>query len=299
MLDFRLRVFESVARNLSFTKAANELFITQPAITKHIKELEAEFEVKLFDRTGNKISLTPAGILLLSYAGHIITLHNEVKFEISQLKGNLAGILRIGASTTISQYVIPPILAKFHERYPELKLTLVNGNTDNIEQMLLANSIDIGIVEGKPANHDIRYSSFIDDELLVFTSVQNKTVPEIVSNEEFRNLPLVLRERGSGTLEIIEKKLQLQKISPKQLNVLMYLGSTEAIKSFIKTGHGVGIVSKFAIGQDLSASIFRQIHTTDLKFQRQFYFITPQGPEPTGLPKLFLKFVQKQYNLWL
>lgn len=299
MLDFRLRVFQSVARNLSFTKAANELFISQPAITRHIKELEAEFEVKLFDRTGNKIILTPAGIILLSYTDHILTLHNEVKFEISQLKGNLEGILRIGASTTISQYVIPPLLAKFHERYPEIKLSLENGNTENIEQKLLANAIDIGIVEGKPTNNDIRYSSFINDELLVFTSVQNKAIPEKVSNEEFLSLPLVLRERGSGTLEIIEKNLHLQKINPKQLNILMYLGSTETIKSFIKTGHGVGIVSKFAIGQDLSDSVFRQIQTTDLKFHRQFYFITPQGPEPTGLPKLFLNFVQKQYNLWL
>ncbi|MFY9151491.1 MAG: selenium metabolism-associated LysR family transcriptional regulator [Prolixibacteraceae bacterium] len=297
MLDFRLRVFQSVARNLSFTKAANELFITQPAITKHIKELEAEFEVKLFDRSGNKINLTPAGILLLSYTDHILTLHNEVKFEISQLKGNLEGILRIGASTTISQYVIPPFLAKFHERYPEIKLSLVNGNTENIEQMLLANSIDIGIVEGKPANNDIRYSSFINDELLVFTAAQNKIIPEKVTNEEFLKLPLVLRERGSGTLEIIEKNLQLQKISPKQLNVLMYLGSTEAIKSFIKTGNGVGIVSKFAIEQDLSSSVFRIIQTPDLKFHRQFYFITPKGPEPTGLAKLFLNFIQKHYNL--
>jgi len=297
MLDFRLRVFQSVARNLSFTKAANELFITQPAITKHIKELETEFEVKLFDRSGNKINLTPAGILLLSYTDHILTLHNEVKFEISQLKGNLAGVLRIGASTTISQYVIPPLLAKFHERYPEIKLSLVNGNTENIEQRLLANSIDIGIVEGKPTNTDIRYSTFLNDELLVFTATQNKVIPEKISKEEFLELPLVLRERGSGTLEIIEKNLHLQKISPKQLNVLMYLGSTEAIKSFIKTGYGFGIVSKFAIEQDLSNSVFRIIQTTDLKFHRQFYFIAQKGPEPTGLAKLFLTFIQKHYNL--
>lgn len=297
MLDFRLKVFESVARNLSFTKAANELFITQPAITKHIKELESEFEVKLFDRIGNKIALTQAGIILLSYANHILTLHNEVKFEISQLNGNFEGNLRIGASTTISQYVIPPILAQFHKRYPEVKLSLVNGNTENIEQHLLKNTIDVGIVEGKPTNPDIRYSPFLNDELLVFTSSLNKTIPEKISNEEFLKLPLVLRERGSGTLEIIEKNLHLQKINPKQINVLMYLGSTEAIKSFIKTGNGVGIVSKFAIEQDLSNNSFRRIDTTSLKFHRQFYFIAPKGPEPTGLSRLFLNYIQNHYNL--
>src|ERR1035437_5923923 len=145
MLDFRLKVFQCVAQNLSFTKASNQLFITQPAITKHIKELESEFEVKLFDRIGNKISLTQAGNILLSYTDHILSLHNEVKFELSQLKGNLEGNLRLGASTTIAQYVIPAALAKFNERFPEIKLSLLNGNTEFIEHKLLKNEIDIGI----------------------------------------------------------------------------------------------------------------------------------------------------------
>lgn len=297
MLDFRLKVFHCVAQNLSFTKASNELFITQPAITKHIKELESEFEVKLFNRVGNKISLTQAGSILFSYSDHILSLHNEVKFELSQLKGILEGNIRIGASTTIAQYVIPAALAKFNESFPVIKLSLTNGNTEYIEQRLLKNEIDIGIVEGKPTNSDIRYSSFLNDELLVFTSTQNTVIPNTVSNEEFLKLPLVLRERGSGTLEIIEKSLQHYKISPKHLNVLMYLGSTEAIKSFIKTGNGVGIVSRFAIEQELSNNIFRLINTPSLKFHRQFYFISPKGPEPVGLVKLFLNFVQKHYNL--
>lgn len=297
MLDFRLKVFQSVAQNLSFTKASNELFITQPAITKHIKELESKFEVKLFNRIGNKISLTHAGSILLSYADHIISLHNEAKYELSQFKGNLAGNLRIGASTTIAQYVIPSALAKFNKRFPEIKLTLMNGNTEYIEHRLLKNDIDIGIVEGKPTNSDIRYSSFLNDELLVFTSAQNSSIPKSVSNDELTKLPLVLRERGSGTLEIIEKNLQHYQINPKQINVLMFLGSTEAIKSFIKTGNGVGIVSRFAIEQELSNNIFRLINTPGLKFHRQFYFISPKGPEPVGLAKLFLDFLEKHYNL--
>ena len=297
MLDFRLKVFQSVAHNLSFTKASNELFITQPAITKHIKELEAEFEVKFFDRVGNKIILTQAGNVLLSYADHIFALHNEVKFELSQLKGTIEGNLRLGASTTIAQYVIPSALATFNQRFPEVKLSLTNGNTEDIEQRLLKHEIDIGIVEGKPTNSDIRYTSFLNDELLVFTSAQNTIIPTSTSNDEFMKLPLVLRERGSGTLEIIEKSLQHYHISPKNLNVLLFLGSTEAIKSFIKTGNGVGIVSRFAIEQEVSNNTFRLIHTPSLKFHRQFYFISPKGPEPVGIVKSFLQFVQRHYNL--
>jgi DNA-binding transcriptional LysR family regulator len=297
MLDFRLRVFKSVVDNLSFTKASNELFISQPAITKHIKELESEFEVKLFNRIGNKISLTSAGNILLSYTDHIISLHNEAKFEISQLKGNLEGTLRIGASSTIAQYIIPATLAKFNVNFPDIKLSLISGNTEYIEQRLLKNEIDIGIVEGKPNKADIQYSSFLNDELLVFTSVQNSVLTSTISNEEFLTLPLVLRERGSGTLEIIEKSLRHYQISPKQLKILMFLGSTEAIKSFIQTGNGVGIVSRYAIEHELTNNIFRQINTPGLKFHRQFYFISPIGPAPVGLTKLFLEFVRKHYNL--
>jgi DNA-binding transcriptional LysR family regulator len=297
MLDFRLKVFQCVAHNLSFTKASNELFITQPAITKHIKELESEFEVKLFDRIGNKIALTEAGNVLLTYTEHIFALHNELKFELSQLKGSMEGNLRIGASTTIAQYVIPSALAKFHEHFPEIKLSLISGNTEYIEQRLLKNEIDIGIVEGKPSNSDIRYSSFLNDELLVFTSAQNKETPQTITSQDFIKLPLILRERGSGTLEIIEKSLQHYKINPKHLNVLMHLGSTEAIKSFIKTGNAVGIVSRFAIEQELASGIFKQISIPNLRFHRQFYFISTKGPDPAGLTKVFLSFLQKHYNL--
>lgn len=297
MLDFRLRVFQSVARNLSFTKAAAELYITQPAVTKHIKELESEFSVKLFDRVGNKIHLTNAGLVFQHYAESIVSLHNELSFELHQLSGTFDGNLRIGASTTISQYVIPPMLAKFHERYPEINLSLINGNTEFIEQQLLDSKIDIGIVEGKPGNQDIRYAPFLNDELLVFTATQNRRIPETVGNDDFVKLPLVLRERGSGTLEIIERSLQNQHISTKQLNIIMFLGSTEAIKSFVKTSNGAGIVSRFAIEQELAAGIFRKVNTTGLQFKRQFYFVSPQGPEPTGLAKLFYDFLLKQYNL--
>lgn len=297
MPEFRLKVFYSVARQLSFTKASEELFITQPAVTKHIKELESEFETKLFNRSGNKIALTQAGSMLLSYAEQIFALHNELRFELSLLKGKMEGNLRLGASTTIAQYVIPPVLAKFHQNYPELKLVLINGNTAYIEHKLLKNEIDIGIVEGKPSNSDLHYSVFMNDELVVFTSSQNNVIPDAISKEEITSLPMVLRERGSGTLEIIEKKMQQNKINPKNLKVSMFLGSTEAIKSFVKTSNDVGIVSRFAIEQELAQGIFKAIHIRGLNFYRHFYFITPKGPEPTGVCKLFHNFLMRHYNL--
>ncbi|HEX3007306.1 MAG TPA: LysR substrate-binding domain-containing protein, partial [Bacteroidales bacterium] len=207
------------------------------------------------------------------------------------------GSLRLGASTTIAQYVIPPVLAKFHERYPEVKLTMINGNTEYIERGLLKNEIDIGIVEGKPTNGDLHYSVFMNDELFIFTSSLNRSIPDTIKKEEFSSIPLVLRERGSGTLEIIEKSLQQNQINPKHLNVSMYLGSTEAIKSFVKTSNGMGIVSRFAIEEELTQGIFKVINLTGVKFYRHFYFITPKGPEPVGVSKLFYDFLTRHYNL--
>jgi LysR family transcriptional regulator, transcriptional activator of the cysJI operon len=297
MSDFRLIVFQRVAQNLSFTKAANELFVSQPAITKHIKELESEYGSKLFERSGNKIRLTEAGSILLNYTNKILHLHNELKFELSQLTNQFEGTLRLGASTTIAQYVLPSALASFHNSHPLIKLSLISGNTEFIEKRLLKNEIDFAIVEGKPSNQDIRYTPFLDDELLVFTSSKNSSTPESITNKDFINLPFVLRERGSGTLEIIEENLHNHNISPRQLNVLMFLGSTEAIKTFIKTGNGAGIVSRFAIENELNEKQFRQIATPEISFLRQFFFIFPQGPDPSGSTKLFHNFLLKLYNL--
>ena len=147
-MDFRLKVFFTVATRLSFTKAAAELFITQPAVSKHIQELEETYKVKLFDRTGSKISLTEGGELLLKHTKSIFEIYREIDFEMGAIINEQRGMLRIGASTTISQYIIPPILARFHQKIEGIKVLLRNGNTEQIENDLLTKEIEIGIVEG-------------------------------------------------------------------------------------------------------------------------------------------------------
>ena len=133
MSDFRLKVFQSVAKNLSFTKASQELFVSQPAITKHIQELEACYQARLFDRQGNKISLTEAGKLLLEHSERILDAYKRLEYEMHLLHGDYIGELKLGASTTIAQYVLPPLLGNFIRKFPQVNLSLLNGNSREIE----------------------------------------------------------------------------------------------------------------------------------------------------------------------
>lgn len=143
MFDFRLKVFDTVAKRLNFTKAANELNITQPAVTKHIKEIELNLNIKLFERNGTKIKLTKAGEILLKYTEEIFSVYQKMEFEIGQLQEKQKGTLRLGASTTIAQYVLPPILAEFRKRFAEIQLSLVIHNSEKIEELLVNHKIEI------------------------------------------------------------------------------------------------------------------------------------------------------------
>ena len=174
MHDFRLKVFISVARNLSFTKASQELFITQPAISKHIQELESYYKTPLFDRLGNKISLTSAGKTLLELSERIMENYRQLDYEMKILQNEYSGGLRLGASTTIAQYVLPPLLAKFTDKFPQIALSLLNGNSREIESALQKHLIDIGLVEGNLRLPNLKYIPFIQDELVAVVHSRSK-----------------------------------------------------------------------------------------------------------------------------
>lgn len=291
MSDFRLKVFYAVAKNLSFTKASQELFVSQPAITKHIHELESLYQVRLFNRLGNKISLTEAGRVLLEYSERILAEYRRLDYSMHLLHNEYSGQLRLGASTTIAQYVLPPILAEYTRQYPKIKLTLIETNSRNVEQALQEHSIDLGMVEGVFRLPNLRYEAFLCDELVPVSSIQEGGEPEEeISFEEFRQIPLILRERGSGTLDAIEAVLAEKGVKLSSLNVRMHLGSTEGIKFFLKHSPCLGIVSIFAIRRELEENVFRITDIAGLRFQRQFCFVSQQGQED-GTALNFIHFV--------
>jgi DNA-binding transcriptional LysR family regulator len=276
-MDFRLNVFISVARNLNFTRAANELHISQPAISRHIKELESTYKVQLFERSGNKVRLTAAGEVFFKYAESIAQGYKALMLEMYLLTGNLAGELQVGASTTIAQYELPPILATFISMFPNVHLSVVTGNTEQIEQALEDHKIDLGLIEGSHRKQSFKYVDFKKDELVLITNSKNKTLDE-VTIEELTSLPLVLREKGSGTLEVIEEALAKHGKRLSQMNILLQLGSTESIKLFLENNTSAfALVSITAITKELMNNSLKIIEITDLEILREFSIITNHG----------------------
>ena len=298
-MDFRLKVFFTVANRLSFTKAAKELFITQPAISKHIQELEEEYKIKFFERNGSKISLTNAGELLLKHTKNIFEIYREIDFDLSALINQQRGLLRLGASTTISQYIIPPLLARFHQKLQEIKVNLLNGNTEQIENALLNKEIEIGIVEGQSKNQSIKYTEFLKDELVLVCNSKNPLIhKDQVSQEDLKSMLFLMREQGSGTLEVIEYALKPLNVNLSQLTIEMQLGSTESIKSYLVNSDCVAFISIHAIEKELKNKELVIIDIENLVIERFFYIITLQG-KTDALSELFIKNMASYYNLKL
>lgn len=290
MSDFRLRVFRSVAKNLSFTKASQELFVSQPAITKHIQELESAYQTRLFDRQGNKISLTESGKLLMEHCDRILEDYKRLEYEMHLLNNEYTGELRLGASTTIAQYVLPPLLARFIKKFPQVNLSLMNGNSREVETALQEHRIDLGLVEGVHRSPNLKYTPFLEDELVAVVHAKSKlSVSDELAPEDLTDIPFVLRERGSGTLDVIERALSQHNIKLSALHVLMYLGSTESIKLFLESTDCMGIISIRSICKELAAGTFRVVELKDISMLRDFCFVRQQGQE-SGLVPAFMQF---------
>lgn len=292
-MDFRLNVFLSVAHNLNFSRAANELHISQPAISRHIKELEETYKIQFFDRSKGKIRLTPAGEILLKRAEEIAEKYKCLQEDLNSLTGTLSGELRIGASTTIAQYLLPPLIAQFISIYPDVHLSLLSGNTEQIEQMLEDLKIDIGLIEGYHRKPIFRYTGFQQDELVLVTNMGNKCKDEI-SIEELSLLPLLLRETGSGTLEVIEKDLAMHNKKISDMNILMQLGNTESIKLFLENNSSVyAIISIAAIAKELKNKSLKIIDIKGLEMSREFAFVINQGSQ-NMIRKRFVEFLHRK-----
>ncbi len=297
MTDFRIEVFLAVARHLSFTKASNELMISQPAISKHISELESIYGIQLFERSQNRVRITPHGERFMHFAEQLHTTYRELLFEMNQLSAKSSGSLTIGASTTVANYILPSVMAEYMRRHPDVELSLIAGNSEQIEELISQHRVDLGIIEGAKHRGEHHYARLTSDELVLVASPKI-TPPESITIEELKQLPILLREHGSGTLEVIEKALRSRGVKLPQLNVVMQLGSTEAIKRFIIAGNAYAILSIASLRQELQRHELTVVEIDDLTIDRDFTFITASGSQDRMVED-FIAFTSDHYNQML
>ena len=299
MLNFSHEVFFEVAKQLSFSKAAEILFVSQPAISRHIKSLEEQYHISLFERKGNSILLTEEGKLLFDYLERAKELQRQLEFDITTYTNTQAakGSLVIGASTTVSLYVIPPILSTFQQKYPKINLRLVNRNSETILKALLDREIDFAVMEGKNKITSAKYKFFITDEVVPVCAAKSPLAKrKRIEAGELKDIPIALRERGSGTLAAVTEGLDKLKIRVSDLNNRIILGGTEALKNFLLNDTCLGFLPLRSVIKQLKTGELVRLSIPGLRITREFYFVQRQGSENDKINNLFIKLALQQYN---
>ena len=286
--NFRLKVFRTVAQHLSFRKAAEHLFLTQPAVTLQIKALEDDLGVRLFERAPNGVSLTQQGSLLLRYAKEAAALVAEAEQKLASEDGKMAGEFAIGASTTIAQYVLPRLIGAFLDEHPRVKLLLHSGNTEEIVRLLLDDKVSVGLIEGPARHREVRTEPFMEDEMVLIAPADFAF--DRLTRDQVLSESLLMREQGSGSRRVVESALEKAGFKLKSFKNVMDLDSTEAIKSAVEVGLGVGFVSRWAISKELELRMIKIADVAGLRITRDFSLISRTGPEPPGASGAFREF---------
>ena len=248
MADRRLQVFHAVAKHLSFTKAADALFMTQPAVTFQVRQLEEHFNTRLFDRAQGRISLTPAGVVAFEYAERILTLSAELETRMREAGRQLGGPLLIGASMTVADYLLPQILGEFKARYPAVMPRLFVANSEHVQERVAERSLDVGFIEGDSRLPSLASEVCCEDELQVVCAPSHALAkhaaiaPRLLTEHAY-----ISREPGSGTREVIDHFLEKAGLARDALQVVMEAGSPEAIKGLAATGLGFAIMSQATV----------------------------------------------------
>ena len=297
MSDRRLKVFHTVARLLSFTKAAEELHMTQPAVTFQIRQLEEYFNTRLFDRTHNKVNLTPAGERVSEFAERIFDLYEEMENRVRDLTGEISGALTIGASTTIAEYMLPALLGEFKNRYPDINLRLKVSNSEGIVSMVEHNVIDLGVVESPVNNKNLIVEVCHDDQLVVVAAPDHDLVKRggKVTASDIVRYPFVSREEGSGTREVVMHYLMEHKITPSDMTFSLELGSPEAIKGAVEAGMGITILSRSIIGKELKLNMLAELEL-DPPLSRPFSFVRQRQKFRVTVMEKLLEFARSYFK---
>jgi len=294
MADRRLQVFHAVAKHLSFTRAADALFMTQPAVTFQVRQLEEQYNTRLFERRHGGIALTPAGGLVLSYAERILELSDEMDTRLTEMSGEIRGLLLLGASTTIAESLLPEVLAEFNASHPQSRPRLIVANSEVIASRIADHSLEVGLVDAPVKLPGLSCDVCCDDELTVICAPGyplaelRKVGPQALVDYEYLS-----REPGSGTREIVDQYFRANKVAVDDLKMQMELGSQEALKAVVATGLGFAIVSRAAVEKELQLGLLLAI-PLDPPLRRSIYMIQLEERFRSRLVTTFVEFARQR-----
>ncbi|MGB8956008.1 MAG: selenium metabolism-associated LysR family transcriptional regulator [Tumebacillaceae bacterium] len=290
MIAMHLVVFVTVAEKKNFSRAAEALSLTQPAISQQIHTLEEYYGTKLFERTSKRVELTRAGETLLPYAKHILDLTQVAKDAVNDLAGKVTGKLTIGASLTIGEYILPHMLAEYTKRFPDVEVSVLIANTEEIGVMALDHSIDIGVVEGKVQHRNLRLTPFLEDQMVLIAPPRHPLADaEEVSRDDLASQPFILREAGSGTRVVAEEVLHELGVHPAKV---VSLGSTQSIKAGVEAGIGLAILSKWCVRKELRSGSLHQLRMPHFRFTRDLAVLEHTSRTQTRAVSEFVELVR-------
>lgn len=294
----QLEAFLWVVELQSFTRAARHLFMSQPAVSFQIKALEDSLGVPLFKRGDKKIILTDAGQLLYSEAKHMLRHYYRIKSSLEELKGLKTGYLTIGASTIPGEYLLPFFIGSFWKKYPGIRVTLRVADSKEVVRMVRDRDVDLGITGAMIRGEGLDYKPWLDDQLVFIVHPDHRWAQrDAVKIEELQEEPVILREPGSGTRQVLEEKLEQAGLSLSQLQVSMELGSTRAIIAGVEAGLGVGVVSRLAIRESLALKKIKVVNVTGVELNRKLYLLRHTRETESFAASAFVEHITETENV--
>ncbi len=296
-IDFKhLETFCRIAGLKSFSKAADDLLLTQPTVSGHILSLEQSLSLRLFDRTSREVRLTKAGKVFLEYASKILSLRKDLLNALSEFSEGIRGDLSLGASTIPGEYLLPKLIGDFKREHPRSVLSLKIADTKEIIQYVLQDGVEFGIIGAKLNHPSLRYEKYEEDEIVVVAPPDHPlTRRKRVNLEELLKEPWIIREEGSGTQIASEKALRKKGKSLRQFNVVMEMGSTSSVKEGVKARLGLAFISQRATGEEVRQGVLSRIDVEGVgPILRQIYIVSHRGRTLSPIGLEFLRFLKKE-----
>ncbi len=280
----QLSIFVQVAEKKSFSKAAEEIFLSQSTVSTHISSLEKHFGQKIFDRLGKEVVLTPFGERLYYWSRELLKLQETALWDLKEWTGRVEGTLRLGAGTVPAQYLAPFLISQFSLRYPGISFTLSQNSSEIVAESLLKNYADLGILGEKYFTERLEYITLLEEDLVLITP-QNLSFKEPLSLHSLLHYQFILRKPGSGTQAVLEKMLRQAGISLTRLRASAYFDNVQSIKQAVREGMGLAIISEIAALDYQQSGYINAYRLKELKEKRTFYFA--YNKKKTQPPYLF------------